>query len=74
MNKRYLTKAEHNAILAGLRLLQIRLHREGDAGPCQDILTDGIADKEVLNEFGIDSLCENISFDLVQFGPEAKTE
>lgn len=59
MSRRYVTKAEHNAIIAGLRSLQGAHKNELEL-----TLTDG--EVEAIDDDGIDMLIEAIQFDEVQ--------
>lgn len=63
MSQRYMTKVEHNAILAGLRLLQ-----HSRANPAiREILTDGLPEgHKDITESEIDDLCEAINLGEVQ--------
>ncbi len=77
MSKRYMTKPEHNAILAGLRCLQDRLMGAPQSrAEIDDILTSGLDEvdadcaSEVIDIDGIDELCEAINFDEVQLTVE----
>ena len=66
MSKRYLTRPEMNAILAGLRHLQNTLEDSGrgmSAGT-KEILNDGVDEPISVDE--IDDLCEDINFREVQ--------
>lgn len=79
MSNRYLTKPEHNAILAGLRCLQQLLDEGGDLPQgVQDILDDGLdhvpedCDSDPIDSYGIDELCEDINSDSVQFTVEGE--
>lgn len=76
MSRRYLTKAEENAILAALRLMQdVRSERNGDLPvDILEVLEDGLNkdEREDLDDNFyevIDQLCEAINFDEVQFIP-----
>lgn len=65
MSRRYMSKTEHNAIVAGLRALQ---RHGGDSA----LLTDG--DVAAITDGGIDALIEAIQFDEVQMQIVGKAE
>ena len=72
MSRRYMTKAEHNAILCGLRCLQqVRQQCAGDlTDDLQEILSDDLEDGDDITDEEIDQLCEDINMDEVQLTVE----
>jgi hypothetical protein len=71
MSQRYLTRAEYNAIVAGLRCLQqVREQCGGDLPPdLQDILVNECGDED-LDDLDIDMLCEDLDTRNVQLTVE----
>lgn len=61
MSKRYMTRPEFNAIIAGLRSIQEAPHSKREQ---LSILTDGNVD--AIDDEGIDDLIEALNFDEIQ--------
>ena len=70
MSKRYLTRPEFNAILAGLRHLQNTLEDSGHglSAGAKEILNDGV--DEPISPEEIDQLCKDINYREVQMRVE----
>src|SRR3546814_2955275 len=68
-----LESAEHNAVLAGLRLLQLFVEGRISAPGIDDVLTNGDTE-ESLSVEAIDDLCETVNCDGLCIGEPERSE